>query len=182
MKGILESIKQDGVTYDFTIPLNPRTARDIQERGGIQTVNGVLPTDQIPAQSEDPSFIILKTTPYAVDTGFKLPDDVYTTGHNSDHCWTETYWVESEIVYDDWSITGYAADCNGTSSCSVVTANLGQSCKAHTYQWDNTLALNFDAHWEVVANKFTVGFLPGYTHSETQANTDTICTTDSGSV
>jgi hypothetical protein len=110
-------------------------------------------------------------------------DDAYTTGHGDNHCWTEQWWVETEIVYQDWAVTGYAIDCNQTSSCSVATVHLGQTCTAHTVTNDNSIETSLTGRWDVdtkVAGKFGVDISTGYSHTWSVGNTDTTCTTDSG--
>lgn len=62
---MLESVTQDGVIYNFSIPLH---SRNIQGRG-FQYVNRFLPTDRILKFADHSSYVILRVTRYAVDSG-----------------------------------------------------------------------------------------------------------------
>ncbi|KAI6083042.1 hypothetical protein F4821DRAFT_281377 [Hypoxylon rubiginosum] len=90
--------------------------------------------DQLPGCGDDPTFA--PKSGYKKEQGKKVPkdgkDDACTTGHNSDHCWTEYYIVESEIEYNNWVNSGAAIDCNSTSRCSSTDIDLGQTCESHT--------------------------------------------------
>jgi len=148
-----------------------------------------LPTNQTPECLNDPSAITPKVTTYAADQGFQVPktenNDACTSGTGSDHCWTEQWWVETEIVYEDWAVTGYAVDCNSTTTCESTTAHLGHSCTAHTTSEDNSFELGLTGRWDVdtkVSGNFRIDIGGGYSHTWTKGNTDMTCTTDSGSV
>ena len=73
---------------------------------------------------------------WSVNEGYRVPkdgkDDRCTTGHGSDHCWTEYYLVEGAVEYFDWQQTGSAVQCSADahSSCSVTLGDLHQSCSA----------------------------------------------------
>ncbi|CAJ0547551.1 Ff.00g043050.m01.CDS01 [Fusarium sp. VM40] len=157
----------------------------------IKRVPAKVYRDAIPDcndSANDPSYMIPKQTGYSVDQGIKLPksgnDDACTTGHNSDHCWTEYYFVESAVEYSSWQNSGAAIDCRTTSSCNSDSSIASQSCTAHTKSWSNGMDWQIvEAKLEMVipdtTNKVSIGSNVKYQHSDAQADTTTICTTDS---
>ncbi|KAF5563779.1 hypothetical protein FPANT_14207, partial [Fusarium pseudoanthophilum] len=120
---------------------------DLEARGEtldslVKRIDAKIYRDEIPdCSSEDPSFMIPKQTGYGVDQGVKLPksgnDDACTTGHNSDHCWTEYWFVESAVEYSSWQNSGAAIDCKSTSSCNSNVAQIKQSCTSYTHSSSN---------------------------------------------
>ena len=171
MNAILETIKQPGVTFDFSL-LN---GRDIQERDTVPTQFEDLPTDQIPQQSEDPSYVIPKRTKNAIAEGFHVitkdgGDDAYTTGSGDSHCWTEQWWVEYEVAYDAWAQTGYSIDCATTSSCTAVAINLTSACTTQLNSWNNAVELGLTETWDGkvkvlgIAAKLGIEANEAYTH------------------
>ncbi|KAI0382383.1 hypothetical protein F5Y04DRAFT_45381 [Hypomontagnella monticulosa] len=141
--------------------------------------------DKLPGCGDDPSYA--KKSSYKKDQGQKVPkqgkDDACTTGHNSDHCWTEYYIVESEIEYNDWVNSGAAIDCNSTSSCSSTDIDLGQTCESHTVshsdggEW-KILDMAIDGKiWDGWGLK--AGGSVSYKWDNTKSDRKTVCTSQS---
>ncbi|KAG9232313.1 hypothetical protein BJ875DRAFT_467202 [Amylocarpus encephaloides] len=180
----METLKQDGVTYDFEHFQEKR-----EEAGGIYSIDGSLPENKIPSCSNDPSWVIPKKTGYAVDQGVRIhpngqsKGDFCSGGKGGDHCWTEQYWVESEITYDDWKQTGYAIDCSKTKSCQTTTVALTSSCKTHSTHKDNSIQVGLVGKWEQLVSEATglgVELSGGYSHTWGTGDSTTICTESQG--
>ncbi|KAH9907216.1 hypothetical protein F4778DRAFT_799554 [Xylariomycetidae sp. FL2044] len=142
--------------------------------------------DYVPPCDEDPSYVdISHKSKHTRGDGKKLPkdgkDDMCTTGHNSDHCWTEYWFTETEIEYDNWSNSGAAIDCKSTSSCSSRDVDLKQTCtsmtksKGETADW-KAFDIGFEGKvWKDWSFKASDSFSYKWDHGET--NGTTICTT-----
>ncbi|KAI2616775.1 hypothetical protein GGR54DRAFT_608849 [Hypoxylon sp. NC1633] len=141
--------------------------------------------DKLPGCGDDPSFAAKSV--YTKETGVKVPkqgsDDACTTGHNSDHCWTEYYIVESEVEYNNWVNSGAAIDCNSTTTCSSTDVDLGQTCESHTVshsdggEW-KVLDMAIDGKiWEGWGLK--AGTSVSYKWDNSKSDQKTVCTSQS---
>ncbi|KAF5000036.1 hypothetical protein FGRMN_2046 [Fusarium graminum] len=174
VNAVLKELESRGETVDQLIKRVP-----------AKVYRDVIPNCDL--GENDPSFMIPKQTGYSVDQGVKLPkkgsDDACTTGTGDDHCWTEYFFVESAIEYSGWENSGAAIDCRTTSSCNSDSSISGQSCTSHTKTSSNGM------DWQIIEAKFetaipdtnakvSIGTNVKYQHSDSQADTTTICTTD----
>ncbi|KAI0179901.1 hypothetical protein GGR52DRAFT_217909 [Hypoxylon sp. FL1284] len=105
---------------------------DLESRAGVVKVDQKF-RDALPGCDFDPSYG--GKSGYMQGNGVKVPkdgkDDACTTGHNSDHCWTEYWIVEAEVEFSEWTNSGSSIDCKTTSTCSSADIDLGQTCDTH---------------------------------------------------
>ncbi|KAI1137481.1 hypothetical protein F5Y05DRAFT_419415 [Hypoxylon sp. FL0543] len=142
-------------------------------------------TDKLPSCSDDPSWAKL-TSSYQPDQGVKIPrvgdHDACDGGKNADHCWTEYWLVEAEIVYDQWENSGAAIDCKTTARCGSDDVATNQSCTTigsadSTGYMGNLLDYAFeftDPFTETAKIKF--GQSHTITTETTKSNSMTMCT------
>ncbi|KAI1262937.1 hypothetical protein F5Y18DRAFT_429805 [Xylariaceae sp. FL1019] len=94
----------------------------------------------MPGCDNDPSYEKQRSV-YNKEEGVKLPkagdDDACTTGYNSDHCWTEFYFVESEI--DIVKISGWDFKVLDLAVEGKVYENFSLKAGGSvSYKWDTS--------------------------------------------
>ncbi|KAG9231471.1 hypothetical protein BJ875DRAFT_486979 [Amylocarpus encephaloides] len=185
---IMETLKQDGVTFDWSTVERRWEEDSVPGFTKRVTVDDSFPVNKIPECKDDPSYAIPKKTGYSINQGYKVPKigskDACDNGYllKKDRCWTEQWWVETEIVFENWKNTGFAIDCAKTSSCSTTTIDLGQTCTSHSVSNDNGFEQGIEGKLEFAiasGGKFTIGTNPKYSYKHSEGDTSTICTSES---
>jgi len=88
---------------------------------------------------------------------------IYTGGW---HCWTDMYYVDVQVEYDDWTNTGGVIDCKTTSQCNLQGISLNQSCTSNAQSWDNAIQAGAEGKLdEVKKTGWGVGGSFQYTHN-----------------
>ncbi|KAI0839544.1 hypothetical protein F5Y06DRAFT_303218 [Hypoxylon sp. FL0890] len=179
-------------TNSGRVPLDEKEAREILNEFGenelMKRVDLNSFTDKLPSCSDDPSWAPL-TTNYKVNQGVKIPrvgnHDACDGGKKADHCWTEYWLVEAEIVYENWENSGAAIDCRTTARCGSQDVATNQSCttigssdsKGYSGQMID-LAFELAIPGTDTA-KIKLGTAHSYNTQHSQSNSMTMCTTSS---
>ncbi|KAF2740579.1 hypothetical protein EJ04DRAFT_481706 [Polyplosphaeria fusca] len=137
----------------------------LQRRGHDQSFfHGALPGC---GDDDDPSYADGKSA-YTDGDGTLVQSGLcdnkkYTGGW---HCWTDMFYTDVQIEYDDWTNTGGVIDCKTTSQCSLQGISLNQSCTANTGSWDNAIQVGAEGKLdEIKQTKWGIGGSFSYTHN-----------------
>jgi hypothetical protein len=173
---------QGGLQPEFS-ERDGNKVHDIEAR---HLVIGKLPSC---SNDDDPSYNT-GTTNYQPDQGTKVPkngknDNCDSGGKTADHCWTETWLVETAIEFNDWQNTGAAIDCATTSECDSEHSLQNQTCVTNGNEISNEIerSLELSLGFALPLEGFSVQL--GGTRSYTWGNTTTqqtqVCVTTENS-
>ena len=158
-------------------PLPELIESHLQARGLQSPVSG-LPgcgtSDEGQPDNEDPTWAVGQSN-YTDGEGYNVGNDC-TTGHGSQHCWTDYFLVGTTETYNDWYNIA-SINCTDSSNCYINTAQLSQSCTTTTWSVSETISSEID--FEIAKIGFSISVTAGQSYQSCNGNTTTAdCTWD----
>ncbi|MCJ1447500.1 MAG: hypothetical protein MMC23_008011 [Stictis urceolatum] len=149
------------VKSHFNLPL-ARRDDPIQTQSPIDGIPGCSGEGEDPTYAQGPSA-------HKDGEGVFIGTDC-TTGHHSQHCWTDYYLVGTTDGYGDWYKAMGNIDCpDGGGNCQQMIGKTDQQCKSFT--WGISEEVNAGFEWEI-------GFKLGASFTSTQSWTKQTCNGD----
>ncbi|KAH7380130.1 hypothetical protein BKA66DRAFT_442448 [Pyrenochaeta sp. MPI-SDFR-AT-0127] len=158
----------DVLLYGIPEGVDPTTLAkrsNLQRRGRTQDYfHSAAPSC---SSDDDPSYAVGKSA-YIDGEGTlvksgECDNKIYVGGW---HCWSDVFYVNVQIEYEDWTNTGGVIDCKTTSQCTLQSVSLNQSCTANAQSWDNAIQAGLEGKLdEVKKTKWGIGGSFQYTHN-----------------
>jgi hypothetical protein len=144
----------------------------------ISGLPGCSKSDQGKSDNQDPTWAT-GTSNYTDGEGVNVGNDC-TTGHNSNHCWTDYFLVGTTVSYDNWYEAIGDINCSQNGTCAQAISQLQQTCKSTEWSVSETISTEFE--FEIVKVGLSVTVTAGQTYQSCNGNTtmETCTWTDGG--